>query len=38
MLKFKTRSLARSFASRTGRKVIDMGKAAQGSRWAVKVV
>jgi hypothetical protein len=38
MLKFKTRSLARAFASRTGRKVHDMGSAANGSRWGVKVV
>ena len=38
MLKFKTRSKAREFASRTGRKVIDMGNVANGSRWAVKVV
>lgn len=37
MLKFKTRSLARAFASRTGRKVQDMGTTAQGSRWGVKV-
>jgi hypothetical protein len=38
MLYFKTRSLARAFASRTGRKVTDMGTAAKGSRWGVKVV
>lgn len=38
MLKFKTRSKAREFASRTGRKVIDLGKATNGIRWAVKVV
>ena len=37
MLKFKTRSLARAFASRTGRKVQDLGNTASGSRWAVKV-
>lgn len=34
---FKTRSLARAFASRTGRKVQDMGTGANGSRWGVKV-
>ena len=38
MLKFKTRSLARAFASRTGRKVQDLGTASNGSRWAVKVI
>ena len=38
MLKFKTRSLARAFASRTGRKVTDLGNVANGSRWAVKVI
>lgn len=37
MLYFKTRSLARAFASRTGRKVSDLGNAANCSRWAVKV-
>ena len=39
LLCFKTRSLARAFASRTGGcKVIDLGTAAaKGSRWAVKV-
>jgi len=38
MLYFKTRSLARAFASRTGRKVQDLGSAAKGSRWVVKVI
>lgn len=37
MLKFKTRSLARAFASKTGRKVIDLSAAVHGSRWAVKI-
>ena len=37
MLKFKTRAKARAFASRTSRKVHDLGKDAVGSRWAVKV-
>ena len=37
MLYFKTRSKARIFASRTGRKVQDLGNTASGSRWAVKV-
>ena len=38
MLKFKTRSLARAFASRTGRKVVDLGTGENDSRWAVKVI
>lgn len=38
MLKFTTRTLARAFAAKTGRKVIDLGKGSQGSRWAVKVI
>lgn len=37
MLKFKSRSLARVFASKTGRKVVDLGAAANGSRLAVKI-
>lgn len=37
MLKFKSRSLARVFASKTGRKVIDLGNSINGSRWAVKI-
>lgn len=37
MLKFKSRSLARAFASKTGRKVIDLGATVNGSRWAVRV-
>ena len=37
LLYFKTRSLARAFASRTGSKVTDLGTGAKGSRWAVKV-
>ena len=37
MLKFSTRSKARAFASRTGRKVQDLGTGANGSRWGVKV-
>lgn len=37
MLKFKSRSLARVFASKTGRKVIDLGASVDGSRWAVKL-
>lgn len=36
MLYFKTRSLARSFASRTGRSVKDLGASAN-KRWGVKV-
>ena len=38
MIKFKTRALARAFASKTGRKVTDLGSAANGSRWAVKAI
>ena len=38
MLKFKTRSQARSFASKSIKyKVIDLG-VVQGKRWAVKVI
>lgn len=37
MLYFKTRSLARSFASKVNRKVYDAGAGAE-KRWAVKVV
>ena len=38
MLYFKTRSLARAFAAKAGRKVTDLGHIANGSRWAVKVI
>ena len=37
MLYFKTRSLARSFAARSGRSVKDLG-AANAKRWAVVVL
>ena len=37
MLYFKTRSLARSFAARSGRKVKDLG-ADNAKRWAVVVL
>ena len=37
MLYFKTRSLARSFAARSGRSVKDLG-AANAKRWAVFVL
>ena len=37
MLYFKTRSLARAFANRSGRKVKDLG-AASAKRWAVVVL
>ena len=37
MLKFKSRSLARAFASKSGRKVIGLGATVNGSRWAVKI-
>ena len=37
MLYFKTRALARSFATRSGRRVEDLG-AANAKRWAVFVL
>ena len=37
MLYFKTRSLARAFAARSGRKIKDLG-AANEKRWAVVVL
>ena len=37
MLYFKTRSLARAFANRSGRKVKDLG-VAYAKRWAVFVL
>lgn len=37
MIKFTSRSLARAFASKTGRKTIDLGSDVIGSRWAVKI-
>lgn len=37
MMFFKTRAQARIFASKTGRSVKDMGNAAMGSRWSVRV-
>lgn len=36
MLKFSTRSKARQFAAKAGKKVVDLGTTT-GSRWAVKV-
>lgn len=38
MLKFSTRSKARAFAAKANRKVVDLGKDATGSRWAVRVI
>lgn len=38
MLKFKTRSAARTFANKSNKKVVDLGSEVAGSRWAVKVV
>jgi len=36
---FKTRSLARTFATKSNRKITDNGKKSPvGKRWAVKVV
>lgn len=37
MIYFKTRQLARNFAAKGGKKVIDCGKDAT-KRWAVKVI
>ena len=37
MLKFPTRSKARDFATKSGRKVFDLGADTIGSRWAVKL-
>lgn len=37
MLKFSTRSKARTFAAKSGRKVYDLGADTIGSRWAVKI-
>lgn len=37
MIKFISRSKARAFASKTGRKVVDLGASVNGSRWAVKI-
>ena len=37
MLKFKTRTQARLFASKTCKKVVDLGADTIGSRWAVKI-
>lgn len=36
MLFFKTRTAARSFASKTSRKVVDLGSSA-AKRWAVAI-
>jgi hypothetical protein len=38
MLKFSTRSAARSFAVKSGHKVVDLGAGTAGKRWAVKVL
>lgn len=39
MIYFKTRNEVRSFASKSGRKIVDNGvNAAPGRRWAIKVV
>lgn len=38
MLKFTSRAAARNFAKKAVRKVVDLGKDAQGSRWAVRVI
>lgn len=38
MLKFSTRTLARAFAKKVGKSVVDLGKDSQGSRWAVRVI
>ena len=38
MIKFVTRSKAREFAAKSGRKVFDLGADTIGSRWAVKIL
>lgn len=38
MLKFSSRAKARTFAKKSNKQVIDLGKDTQGSRWAVRVV
>ncbi len=38
MIFFKTRSAARNFATKTGKKLIDNGPNVIGRRWAVKVI
>jgi len=38
MLKFSTRQAARSFALKSGHKVVDLRASAKGKRWAVKVL
>lgn len=38
MLKFSSRAKARAFAAKRGYKVVDLGKDATGSRWAVRVI
>lgn len=38
MIKFSSRAKARAFAAKAKRKVIDLGKDTQGSRWAVRVI
>lgn len=38
MIKFISRSKARAFAAKTGRKTIDLGADTIGSRWAVQIV
>lgn len=38
MIKFITRSKARAFAAKSGRKIVDLGADTIGSRWAVKIV
>ena len=38
MLKFKTRTQARLFASKTCKKVVDLGIYTIGSRWSVVIL
>lgn len=38
MLKFSSRAKARTFAKKAGKSVLDLGKDAKGSRWAVRVL
>lgn len=38
MLKFTSRAAARNFAKKANKRVIDLGKDSQGSRWVVRVI
>lgn len=38
MLKFTSRALARAFAKKSNKRVVDLGANTTGSRWAVRVL